>query len=96
VTEHRRILLEGNPIDVVRHGDLLVAGDGRTVPEADATHLPPVDPTKIICVHLNYRSRVEEFGTQLPSAPTYFQKPLSALISHNGAVVRPDGCKWLN
>ena len=34
--------------------------------------------------------------TKLPSAPTYFHKPISALNSHNAAVVRPLGCKWLN
>ena len=96
MTEHRRILLDGNVVDVVRHDDSLVAGDGRTVAIADAHHLSPVVPGKIIAVHLNYRSRVEEFGTTLPSAPTYFQKPTSALNAHGGAVVRPEGCKWLN
>ena len=90
MSERRRILLDGNAIDVVRRGELhLVAGDGRSVPVEDAVHLPPVTPTKIIAVHLNYRSRVEEFGTRLPSAPTYFQKPVSALNAHDGAVVRP-------
>ena len=34
--------------------------------------------------------------TTLPPAPTYFHKPVSALNAHGGAVVRPDGCKWLN
>jgi 5-oxopent-3-ene-1,2,5-tricarboxylate decarboxylase/2-hydroxyhepta-2,4-diene-1,7-dioate isomerase len=53
-------------------------------------------PSKIIAVHLNYASRTQEFMTKLPAAPTYFQKPVTALNSHNGAVVRPDGCKWLN
>jgi 5-oxopent-3-ene-1,2,5-tricarboxylate decarboxylase/2-hydroxyhepta-2,4-diene-1,7-dioate isomerase len=55
-----------------------------------------VEPSKIICVHLNYSSRTEEFMTKLPSAPTYFHKPITALNSHDAAVVRPDGCKWLN
>jgi 5-oxopent-3-ene-1,2,5-tricarboxylate decarboxylase / 2-hydroxyhepta-2,4-diene-1,7-dioate isomerase len=96
VTEYRRILLDGAAVEVVRDGDLLRAGDGRTVPAEQAVHLPPVVPTKIIAVHLNYRSRVEEFGTTLPAAPTYFQKPTSALNAHRGAVVRPEGCKWLN
>ena len=94
--EYRRILLDGTPVDVVRDGETLHAGDGRSVPAAEAVHLPPVVPTKVIAVHLNYRSRVEEFGTRLPAAPTYFQKPLSALNAHGGAVVRPQGCKWLN
>ncbi len=47
-------------------------------------------------MHLNYESRVREFATTLPAAPTYFQKPVSALNSHGGAVVRPVGCQWLN
>ena len=62
----------------------------------DAQHLPPVVPSKIVCVHLNYLSRVEEMMTTLPPAPTYFHKPVSALNAHQGAVVRPAGCKWLN
>lgn len=96
MTEHRRILLDGSAVAVVRDGDDLVAGDGRRVAVADAVHLPPVEPTKIICVHLNYVSRVEEFMTKLPSTPTYFHKPVTALNSHDGAVVRPEGCHWLN
>jgi 5-oxopent-3-ene-1,2,5-tricarboxylate decarboxylase / 2-hydroxyhepta-2,4-diene-1,7-dioate isomerase len=94
--EYRRILLEGVATRVTREGDELVAGDGRRVAIADAHHLPPVTPSKILCVHLNYRSRVEEFGTSLPPAPTYFHKPVSALNSHEGAIVRPERCEWLN
>jgi 5-oxopent-3-ene-1,2,5-tricarboxylate decarboxylase/2-hydroxyhepta-2,4-diene-1,7-dioate isomerase len=41
------------------------------VAAADAVHLPPCVPTKIVAVHLNYSSRVAEFGTRLPAAPTY-------------------------
>lgn len=94
--ETRRILLDGNVVDVVRQGDTLVAGDGREVGVAAATHLAPTVPSKIVCVHLNYSSRVEEMMTRLPPAPTYFHKPVSALNAHEGAVVRPQGCKWLN
>ena len=96
MTEYRRILLDGYPCQVVRDGESLVAGDGRVVAIADAIHLPPVEPTKIICVHLNYDSRTQEFMTKLPPAPTYFHKPITALNSHEAAVVRPQGCKWLN
>jgi 5-oxopent-3-ene-1,2,5-tricarboxylate decarboxylase/2-hydroxyhepta-2,4-diene-1,7-dioate isomerase len=96
VTEYRRILLDGFATETVRHGDTLVAGDGREVAIEDAIHLPPSEPSKIIAVHLNYASRTQEFMTKLPSAPTYFHKPVTALNSHDGAVVRPEGCKWLN
>ncbi|MEY5017616.1 MAG: Homoprotocatechuate catabolism bifunctional isomerase/decarboxylase [Actinomycetota bacterium] len=96
MTEYRRILLDGYPTQVVRDGEDLVAGDGRRVAIVDALHLPPVEPTKAIAVHLNYDSRTKEFMTKLPEAPTYFHKPITALNSHDAAVVRPAGCKWLN
>jgi 5-oxopent-3-ene-1,2,5-tricarboxylate decarboxylase/2-hydroxyhepta-2,4-diene-1,7-dioate isomerase len=94
--EYRRILLDGSAVQVERHGDVLVAGDGREVSVDDAVHLPPSQPTKIIAVHLNYASRTREFRSRLPAAPTYFHKPISALNAHRGAVVRPTGCRWLN
>ncbi|MEL0627193.1 fumarylacetoacetate hydrolase family protein [Salinibacterium amurskyense] len=96
MTEFRRVLLDGYPTQVTRHGDVLVAGDGREVRVDEAIHLPPTEPSKIIAVHLNYASRTEEFMTKLPAAPTYFQKPVTALNTHRGDVVRPEGCKWLN
>ena len=96
MAEYRRILLDGAAAEVRREGEDLVAGDGRRVSAADAVHLPPVTPTKIVAVHLNYLSRVREFGARLPPAPTYFHKPVSALVGHGGAVVRPPGCRYLN
>jgi 2-keto-4-pentenoate hydratase/2-oxohepta-3-ene-1,7-dioic acid hydratase in catechol pathway len=94
--EHRRILLDGAVVEVTRDGDDLVAADGRRVGVDDATHLPPVTPTKILCCHLNHVSRVREFQVSLPPAPTWFHKPVSALNSHGGAVVRPANCRYLN
>ena len=96
MTEYRRILLDGAAVQTVRDGEFLVAADGRRVAIEDAQHLPPSEPTKIIAVHLNYDSRTKEFMTKLPDAPTYFHKPITALNSHKGAIVRPEGCKWLN
>ena len=94
--ETRRIVLDGLPADAVREGDDLVADDGRRLPLDEAVHLPPVRPTKIVCVHLNYESRRAEFGVTLGAAPTYFHKPVSALNAHGGQVVRPPRCRYLN
>ncbi|MDP4504486.1 fumarylacetoacetate hydrolase family protein [Nonomuraea turcica] len=94
--EYRRILINGAVVETVREGDELMAGDGRRVKIDDAVHLPPVVPSKIIAVHLNHRSRVEEFQIKLSATPTYFHKPTSSLNAHRGEVVRPEGCKWLN
>lgn len=96
VTEFRRIEVDGKALEVERQGDALVAKDGRNFAIQDARHLPPAIPTKIIAVHLNYESRTKEFLTKLPAAPTYFHKPITALNSHQGNVVRPKRCKWLN
>ena len=96
MTEFRRILLDGYPVQVERVGSELVAPDGRKIAIEDAVHLAPSEPTKIVAVHLNYDSRTKEFMTKLPPAPTYFLKPTTALNSHKAAVVRPEGCKWLN
>ena len=96
MTEYRRILLDGAAVQVRREGDELVAADGRVVGVEHAVHLPPVEPTKIVAVHLNHISRVNEFQIGLPTTPTYFHKPITALNSHKGAVVRPERCKWLN
>jgi len=77
-------------------GESLVSADGRRVEASAATHLAPVSPTKILCCHLNHVSRVREFQIALPPAPTWFQKPVSALNAHGASVVRPANCHFLN
>ena len=94
--EWRRILHEGTPHWVRPEGERLRLGDGRTIAEAEATYLPPCDPTKIICIHLNYDSRRLEFKAPPLVNPTYFQKPLTTLNAHRGRVSRPADCKYLN
>jgi 5-oxopent-3-ene-1,2,5-tricarboxylate decarboxylase/2-hydroxyhepta-2,4-diene-1,7-dioate isomerase len=96
MTEFRRIVADGIVVEVTVEGAELVAGDGRRFAVEEVVHLPPVEPTKIICTHLNYRSRLEELGRAMPPGPTYFHKPVSSLNAHGGAVVRPAGCKYLN
>ena len=89
-------MLDGEPTTVTRQGNELIAPDGRRVPAEEAMHLAPCEPTKIICIHLNYESRVREFLAKMPPAPTYFHKPISSLNAHGGTVVRPPRCKYLN
>jgi 5-oxopent-3-ene-1,2,5-tricarboxylate decarboxylase/2-hydroxyhepta-2,4-diene-1,7-dioate isomerase len=96
MTEFRRILLDDHPVQVHVDGDDLVTVEGERVPISEARHLSPVEPSKIIATHLTYRSRVEEFRTKFPPAPTYFQKPISSLNAHQGEVIRPPGFRYLN
>jgi 5-oxopent-3-ene-1,2,5-tricarboxylate decarboxylase/2-hydroxyhepta-2,4-diene-1,7-dioate isomerase len=94
--EFRRLMIDGVTRTVEVRNDQFTWIDGSSRAVADAVHLPPVVPTKIICVHLNYRSRLDELGRKQPPAPTYFLKPPSCLNAHGGKVVRPQGCRFLN
>jgi 5-oxopent-3-ene-1,2,5-tricarboxylate decarboxylase/2-hydroxyhepta-2,4-diene-1,7-dioate isomerase len=94
--ETRRVLLEGAIVEVRRVGAMLVAPDGREVKPEQVVHLSPVEPSKIICTHLNYRNRLEELKAVCPPAPNYFMKPPSCLMGHGGVVIRPQGCRFLN
>ena len=94
--EWRRILHQGRPEWTQPDGKYLKLADGREVLEAEATYLPPCEPTKILCIHLNYDSRRIEFKAPELVTPTYFQKPTTALNSHRGVLHRPDNCQYLN
>lgn len=97
--ERRRVLHSGSAYwcTLQREG-MLRFDDGREVAETEVQHLPPCQPTKIICVHLSYSSRgIESRNTPQPTpTPTYFMKPITALNSHGGEIVRPQGCRYLN
>jgi 5-oxopent-3-ene-1,2,5-tricarboxylate decarboxylase/2-hydroxyhepta-2,4-diene-1,7-dioate isomerase len=95
--ELRRVVLGGRLHGCRVDGDQLVLDDGRTIAEADAVYAPPVEPTTIICVHLNYRSRAVEFDRDLEhDHPTYFMKPAASINAHRGQLVRPADCQLLN
>ena len=91
-----RVAYGGVPAWGTRDGDDIVLDGDVRVPEADAEYLAPAEPSKIIAVHLAYRSRIEEYRARIPSAPSYFLKPPSALNGHRGVVRRPAGTRFLN
>jgi 5-oxopent-3-ene-1,2,5-tricarboxylate decarboxylase/2-hydroxyhepta-2,4-diene-1,7-dioate isomerase len=91
-----RALVDGGPgWGAIRSGEL-VLDDGRRLPEADVVYLAPVEPSKILAVHLTYRSRVEEYAARIPAAPSFFMKPPTTLNGHRGLIRRPAGGRFLN
>lgn len=52
--------------------------------------LPPTQPSKIICVGLNYRDHAKELNMPIPQTPLLFLKPPSAVTGHLGKIVYPD------
>jgi 2-keto-4-pentenoate hydratase/2-oxohepta-3-ene-1,7-dioic acid hydratase in catechol pathway len=59
------------------------------IPLAVATLLPPVQPTKIVCVGRNYREHAAELGHDVPLEPLLFLKPPSSLLPPGGTILRP-------
>jgi 2-keto-4-pentenoate hydratase/2-oxohepta-3-ene-1,7-dioic acid hydratase in catechol pathway len=55
----------------------------------EAELLPPVRPSKIVCVGRNYREHAAELGSAVPTEPLLFFKPNSALLAPGGVVKKP-------
>jgi 2-keto-4-pentenoate hydratase/2-oxohepta-3-ene-1,7-dioic acid hydratase in catechol pathway len=59
------------------------------IPLAQASLLPPVQPSKIVCVGRNYREHATELGNEVPQEPLLFFKPPSSLLPPGGTILRP-------
>jgi len=91
-----RVEVDGEPRWGRREGDTIALDDGSTVAEQDAVYLAPVEPSKILAVHLTYRSRVEEYAARTPPEPSYFVKPPTTLNGHRRPVPMARGARFLN
>jgi acylpyruvate hydrolase len=75
---------------IVRAGLPREPAEGDGVPLADVELLPPIaDPSKIVCIGLNYRSHAEEQGAEPPETPTFFAKFANALAAPGATVTLP-------
>jgi 2-keto-4-pentenoate hydratase/2-oxohepta-3-ene-1,7-dioic acid hydratase in catechol pathway len=59
------------------------------IPLEVAVLLPPVRPSKIVCIGRNYREHAAELGHDVPKEPLIFLKATSALLAPAGIVRRP-------
>jgi 2-keto-4-pentenoate hydratase/2-oxohepta-3-ene-1,7-dioic acid hydratase in catechol pathway len=55
----------------------------------DLQLLPPVTPSKILCIGRNYSDHATEMGNDVPTEPLLFLKPPSSLLAPNGIVRMP-------
>jgi 2-keto-4-pentenoate hydratase/2-oxohepta-3-ene-1,7-dioic acid hydratase in catechol pathway len=65
------------------------AEDFTAIALSEATLLPPVEPSKIVCVGRNYRDHAAELGNEVPKEPLLFFKPPSSLLASRGVVRLP-------
>ena len=63
--------------------------DFAPMPMSAAHLLPPVTPSKIVCVGRNYRAHVRETGSEIPVEPLIFLKPPSSLLAPGGVIRMP-------
>jgi 2-keto-4-pentenoate hydratase/2-oxohepta-3-ene-1,7-dioic acid hydratase in catechol pathway len=61
----------------------------RPGPLSSSNLLPPVRPSKIVCVGRNYRDHAKELGNEVPKEPLLFFKPPSSLLAPGGTILLP-------
>ncbi|MES3517415.1 MAG: fumarylacetoacetate hydrolase family protein [Natronomonas sp.] len=73
--------IEANPV----HGSrITLEGETFGVDEVDV--LPPCEPTKIVCVGLNYAGHAAEQDSEIPDRPLLFIKTPNTVASHGDTV----------
>jgi 2-keto-4-pentenoate hydratase/2-oxohepta-3-ene-1,7-dioic acid hydratase in catechol pathway len=70
-------------------GDILGKWEAtnRSWPLADVKLLPPVAPSKIVCLGRNYLDHAAEFNNAPPKEPLIFLKPPSSLLAPGDSIV---------
>jgi 2-keto-4-pentenoate hydratase/2-oxohepta-3-ene-1,7-dioic acid hydratase in catechol pathway len=100
-----RIEHEGQPRHAVEeNGEWhLVDGDifgefraGRRIAAGGHRLLPPVMPSKIVCVGLNYKDHAAEQKKPLPAQPLLFIKPSTCVIGPNDTIRLPTGAGYIH
>src|SRR5215203_3621434 len=87
VVENEQVFrLEGDLND----GNLSLERSEPSIRLSDAQLLPPVAPSKIVCVGRNYREHAAELGNPMPEAPLLFLKAPSAIIGDADAIELPE------
>lgn len=91
-----RFLVDGRYHEGRLDGDRLVDEAGRRHPAAAVTFLPPVQPTHIIGLALNYADHADELRMQPPTQPAIFFKPINTLVGHRAPVISPPGVAYMH
>ena len=83
-----------DPAGSIRHGEWTEQGivfGKHTYDPAEVDFLAPADPSKIVCVGLNYASHAEEEEMEIPDRPLLFLKPPNAVAAHGDTIELPAG-----
>ncbi len=88
--EPRHGIIAGETVQEIS-GDLFGPrlGTGRAWPLMEVKLLPPVTPSKIVCLGRNYRAHAAELDNPVPKEPLIFLKPPSAVLGPDEPIVLP-------
>ncbi|WP_003542552.1 fumarylacetoacetate hydrolase family protein [Desulfotomaculum nigrificans] len=87
-------LVEGQTVRVIEGNiyDNYTLTD-RSYPVSEVKLLPPVKPTKVIGVGLNYKAVAQAKGVEFPAEPVLFLKPPSSVIGPGDSILIPPAVK---
>ncbi len=76
--------------------DNRIVSSGEILNIEDVELLAPCQPSKIICVGLNYMSHATEFKMPIPEEPILFIKPPSAVLAPGEEIIYPSSSKQVD
>lgn len=85
-----------DPAGMVRSGEWYEDGvtfGGKQYDHTEVDVLAPVEPSKIVCVGLNYERHADESGMEIPERPLLFLKPPNTVAAHGDSILLPVGKK---
>ena len=71
-----------NPVNTLKFSD--------AIDKTEVKFLPPVTPSKIVCVGRNYAEHAAELGNEVPKEPLLFLKAPSSMITEGEAIIIPE------
>lgn len=84
-------IIKGSEVDVIK--DLSLKSSGEKIRLEDLKILAPAEPSKIICIGLNYVDHARELKMEIPEESIIFLKPPTAAIGHEENIVYPTASK---
>jgi 2-keto-4-pentenoate hydratase/2-oxohepta-3-ene-1,7-dioic acid hydratase in catechol pathway len=74
-------------------GNLSLEGSEPSIRLSDAQLLPPVAPSKVVCVGRNYSEHAAELGNPMPEEPLLFLKAPSTIIGDGDLIELPEASR---
>jgi 2-keto-4-pentenoate hydratase/2-oxohepta-3-ene-1,7-dioic acid hydratase in catechol pathway len=89
VSDEKLIEIDCSMINALNSPDISAIKGVKTHNIAELEIIPPIRPSKIVCVGLNYQDHAKELDMKLPTEPIIFIKPSTTVIGHLDPIIYP-------